>query len=70
MTFMKDCHHLTLKELFEMEPELYELALDDLERKIETVGWDPSIELTPEQQKNDDLARRAWGLKSLPDVPI
>jgi hypothetical protein len=61
---------MTLKDLFEMEPELYELALDDLERKIETVGWDPSIELTPEQQKHDDLARRALGLKSLPDIPI
>jgi len=60
---------LTLHELFEMEPELYELILDDLERKIETVGWDPIIELTPEQQKDEDLVRRAFGLKTLPDIP-
>jgi len=68
--FYEKLPSLTLKELFEMEPELYELVLDDLERKIETVGWDPTIELTPEQQKNEELARRALGVKSLPDLPI
>lgn len=60
---------MTLNDLFEMQPEIYEFALDELERKLDTVGWDPHFELSPEQQKDDDLTRRALGLKSLPDVP-
>ena len=67
--FFEKLPSMTLHDLFEMEPELKEMALDELERKIDTVGWDPNFELSAEQQKDDDLARRVLGLKSLPDLP-
>ena len=60
---------MTGYDLFEMDPELFELALDDFERKIDTIGWDPLVESTPEQQKEDEFVRNALGLRSLPELP-
>ena len=60
---------MTAHDLFEMDPELFQLALDDFERKIDTVAWDPMIEPTPEQTKEDDFIKAAFDLKTLPELP-
>jgi len=60
---------MTGYDLFEMDPELFQLALDDFEHKIDTVAWDPLFEPTPEQQKEDEFVKAALDLRSLPDLP-
>lgn len=60
---------MTGYDLFEMDPELFQLALDDFEHKIDTVAWDPLFEPTPEQQKEDEFIKAALDLRSLPDLP-
>eukprot|EP01091_Cochliopodium_minus_P007087 TRINITY_DN17024_c0_g1_i1.p1 TRINITY_DN17024_c0_g1~~TRINITY_DN17024_c0_g1_i1.p1 ORF type:complete len:278 (-),score=85.85 TRINITY_DN17024_c0_g1_i1:108-941(-) len=60
---------MTGYDLFEMDPELFQLALDDFERKIDTVAWDPLFEATQEQQKEDEFIKAALDLKTLPELP-
>lgn len=60
---------LTVHEFCEMEPELYEMAIDELERKVNTVGWDPVIEPTQSQLDNEEHLKRVLGLRSLPEIP-
>lgn len=60
---------LTIHQFCEMEPELYELAVNELDRKVNTVGWDPIIELTPEQIEMEEHVKRVLGLRSIPELP-
>jgi len=60
---------MTGYDLFQMDPELFQLALDDFERKVDTVGWDPLFEPTPEQQKEEEFIKAALDLRSLPELP-